>query len=409
MTKPSPQTRTSKVTPTKATKTTRASDPKARSGATRAKAEVAVLRAGTPRVATVDRREQIVGVALELLAETSIESLTTRDLATALGLSQPALFRHFKNREALLVGVVEHARAQLEKTAVAIFSAGGAAVGQLEALGVSLLAHAERQPGLPRLLFASTTESAGEVREALRGVVAMQASVVAELVRQGQREGEIDPGLDAGAAATLFVGMLQGLILRWEMGGRDEALAERFQPVFEVWLRGAMPRGEHAAGEVAPASSERARAKASSVVALDVRPLLERGDEPLGAIVGALDGLPKAGVLVVEAPFRPAPLITLLKRRGHAVQVEALGAQHWLVEVVAGGEPDVEDLRDLDAATVAERLGAVAGALEADAVFIARVRGGVPRGLGALLKRRDVKVDALERSDGVTVVRLSRG
>jgi hypothetical protein len=170
-----------------------------------------------------------------------------------------------------------------------------------------------------------------------------------------------------------------------------------------------MPRGEHAAGEVAPASSERARAKASSVVALDVRPLLERGDEPLGAIVGALDGLPKAGVLVVEAPFRPAPLITLLKRRGHAVQVEALSAQHWLVEVVAGGEPDVEDLRDLDAATVAERLGAVAGALEADAVFIARVRGGVPRGLGALLKRRDVKVDALERSDGVTVVRLSRG
>lgn len=373
------------------------------------RAKMALTRGATPRIATVDRREQIVSVALELLAQTSIESLTTRDLATAMGLTQPALFRHFRNREALLVGVVEHARAQLEKTAVAIFSAGGRAVEQLSELGAALLEHAERQPGLPRLLFASTTESAGEVREALRGVVAMQQSVVAELVRQGQREGEIDRAIDAGAAATLFVGMLQGLILRWEMGGRGEALAAKLTPVFAVWLRGAMPRegdggvaATQVGGDAGPGVAR------GAIVALDVRPLLERGVEPLGVILEALDGLPKAGVLVVEAPFRPAPLITLLKRRGHAVQVEALGAQHWILEVVVGGEPDVEDLRDLEAAAVVERLGAAA-ALEAEAVFIARVRGGVPRGLGALLKRRDVKVDSLERSDGVTVVRLSRG
>jgi len=372
------------------------------------------IRVGTPRVATMDRREQIAAMALELLARTSIEALTTRDLASALGLTQPALFRHFKNREALLVGVVEHARAQLEKTAVAIFSAGGRAVEQLLELGAALLGHAERQPGLPRLLFASTTESAGEVREALRGVVAMQSLVVAELVRQGQREGEIDRAIDAGAAATLFVGMIQGLILRWEMSGRGEPLASRLEPVFAVWLRGAMPRegvdagvaGIQVGGDDVRGAGAAAR---GAIAALDVRPLLERGVEPLGVILEALDGLPRAGVLVVVAPFRPAPLITLLKRRGHAVQVEALGAQHWILEVVVGGEPDVEDLRDLEAAAVVERLGVAAGALEADAVFVARVRGGVPRGLGALLKRRDVKVDALERSDGVTVVRLSRG
>lgn len=47
-------------------------------------------------------REQIVDAALELLEETGIDGLTTRLIAQRLGVQQPALYWHFKNKRALL-------------------------------------------------------------------------------------------------------------------------------------------------------------------------------------------------------------------------------------------------------------------------------------------------------------------
>jgi TetR/AcrR family transcriptional regulator, tetracycline repressor protein len=47
-------------------------------------------------------KDKIVAVALDLLAETGLEGLTTRALAQRLGVKQPALYWHFKDRRALL-------------------------------------------------------------------------------------------------------------------------------------------------------------------------------------------------------------------------------------------------------------------------------------------------------------------
>lgn len=47
-------------------------------------------------------RDQIVAAALELLDERGLDGLTTRALADRLGVRQPALYWHFKDRQALL-------------------------------------------------------------------------------------------------------------------------------------------------------------------------------------------------------------------------------------------------------------------------------------------------------------------
>lgn len=49
---------------------------------------------------------------------------------------------------------------------------------------------------------------------------------------------------------------------------------------------------------------------------LDARPLLAAGEEPFGAIMGRLRELRPGEVLVVQAPFEPAPLIRLMGERG---------------------------------------------------------------------------------------------
>ena len=64
---------------------------------------------------------------------------------------------------------------------------------------------------------------------------------------------------------------------------------------------------------------------------LDVRPLLQRGEEPLPAILQRVEGLPWDEGVIIIAPFLPSPLIELLGSRGFRSKVERGDAGSWVV------------------------------------------------------------------------------
>ena len=355
----------------------------------------------TPRIPTAERREQIAATALRMLAETSVDALTTRDLAAALDVTQPALFRHFANREALLVGVVEHARQELERLASPIVATEAPAIGRLRSLARAILVYAEDNPGLPRLLFSSATSPETSLRKAIRDVVAMQRAFAAELIRQGQAEGTLDPDLDPGLAATMFVGLIQGLVLRWELGERGDSLVDPLGTMFRMWLEGAAAK----AGDATPRFNVRPAPRARATQAfetVDARRLLDEGRDPLAAVGTALERLAPGAVLTVEAPFRPKPLIALLEQRGHTVTVESLAADHWLVEVVVGGVTAIDDARALGLEAAEARVREALATLAPGAVYLARV-GAFTSSLQRLVRGRG---EVRERPGGGALVRV---
>src|SRR5690554_4381106 len=54
------------------------------------------------------------------------------------------------------------------------------------------------------------------------------------------------------------------------------------------------------------------------IVALDVRPFFERGEEPFAAIMQAVDRLGAGEVLELTVPFEPLPLFGVLRQKGFA-------------------------------------------------------------------------------------------
>jgi hypothetical protein len=66
-------------------------------------------------------------------------------------------------------------------------------------------------------------------------------------------------------------------------------------------------------------------------VALDVRPILAEGGEPLGAIMRLAATVPPGGLLILDAPFDPAPLRRVLGNKGFEAYRRALAPDHWRV------------------------------------------------------------------------------
>lgn len=68
-----------------------------------------------------------------------------------------------------------------------------------------------------------------------------------------------------------------------------------------------------------------------SEISLDVRPLLAAGQEPFSVIMETVSRVEPGGVLVLDAPFDPAPLRRLLGNKGFACEMEQLADGHFRV------------------------------------------------------------------------------
>src|SRR5262245_12797549 len=62
----------------------------------------------TSRMASDERRDQILHVAMRLFAERGFRGTTTKEIAQAAGVSEAMVFRHFANKDELYHAIIDH-------------------------------------------------------------------------------------------------------------------------------------------------------------------------------------------------------------------------------------------------------------------------------------------------------------
>ena len=53
------------------------------------------------------RQDEILDIALNLLADGGVKNLTMKRIAESIGVSEPAVYRHFKNKTEIVKGIIE--------------------------------------------------------------------------------------------------------------------------------------------------------------------------------------------------------------------------------------------------------------------------------------------------------------
>ena len=113
--------------------------------------------AGTKPVAAYhhgDLRAALIAEAREVLETTAPEAVTLKSLALRLGVSQPAPYRHFESREALLAAVAADGFERF-RTALSVAAASGPPEDAFERSCLAYIAFGQANMGVYRLMFAS--------------------------------------------------------------------------------------------------------------------------------------------------------------------------------------------------------------------------------------------------------------
>ena len=186
-----------------------------------------------------ERRAATVEAVVALAATQNPSEISTTAIAQHMQLTQGALFRHFANKDAILLAVMEWVAEQL---LARIDQAAEAATSPRAALQAVFMAHVNfvaAHPGVPRIIF-SELQRAGETppKHAVQQLVGSYGARLHRLITQGQAQGELHADLDVPAAVTLFIGTVQGLVMQSLITGDMARMCSDAQRVFAIYQRG---------------------------------------------------------------------------------------------------------------------------------------------------------------------------
>lgn len=185
-----------------------------------------------------ERRALSVQTVLQLAASRNPSDITTEAIAAKMGLTQAALFRHFPTKNELWQEVLLWTTSELF---AAVQRAASVATSPLDALERIYQTHAAfvaRHPGVPRVLFAELQNpEESEARRIVRDMLTRYASLLKDIITEGAKQGEIDSAVDAGAAATMFIGTLQGQVIQAMIIGESPMLPEHACRQFKLLRR----------------------------------------------------------------------------------------------------------------------------------------------------------------------------
>jgi len=195
------------------------------------------------RMGAEERQEEIVQVAINLAAKAGAESVTTQDMADAMGLTQGAIFRHFPTKDDIWLAAINWVRRRLMSV---VEAAAARSENPLEALEGMFLAHVSfiaKHPAIPRLVFSDyLLRRDTRLKQLIQEIITGYEFRIAGLLGQAKAAGLARPDLDEGSAATLFIGMIQGLVLQSNIFSGRRSLLDEAKKVFPIYLNGIRSR-----------------------------------------------------------------------------------------------------------------------------------------------------------------------
>lgn len=179
-----------------------------------------------------ERREEILAHALRLISEAGVHNVSTRQIAQAVGISQPTLYAYFPNRHALIGEVGSRAFTALAARMRDALAAEGSAEDRLKTVARNYISFGLEQPDAYRVAFmieaGSDEEKGGDDPVLAAGVetFAIHRQCVADYLTGARSEAEVT--LIAQSMWASLHGLVSLLIARSGFPWEDrEQLIER--------------------------------------------------------------------------------------------------------------------------------------------------------------------------------------
>ena len=178
------------------------------------------------RQSTSERQLQIIEATQNLITSKGMEFVTIDAIAEKVGLTEGAIYKHFRSKREILTLLIDSIEQNLMETLVNSKQVGDSSLDHLGRILVAHLNDVEDRRAVSFIIIYEAKAFDGIfMSDRVSLMLNNYLDFIKNVVDEGIKDRSIRPDVDIGAAANTFLGMIQIVATLWSL----DAYAESFK------------------------------------------------------------------------------------------------------------------------------------------------------------------------------------
>ncbi len=165
------------------------------------------------------RQQQIIETAIKIIATNGIQNLTTKNLANEIGISEPALYRHFNNKLEILKAVIAYFKIKMQPASAKLNKSANS-LNNIEKFMLEHLKIISQNPDFAKVIFSEANfQNEENLILKMNNMMNQSHKILETIVRSGQQKNEIRSDISSLSIIRMVIGAMRLLITQWSMSG----------------------------------------------------------------------------------------------------------------------------------------------------------------------------------------------
>ena len=186
-----------------------------------------------------ERQIEIMEAATKRIDQFGIQELTIKNLAADLHLSEAALYRHFKSKNEILLGLLTYFILEMkERLSLIIENEKESPSELLRQLFESQLSTFVKKPAIVSVIFSEGIfQFNKELSEKVSSMMAVMQENIKGLIVRGQNDGLYSKLMGPETLTTIIMGSMRMVVLKWKLSGNKSDLVNDGKSVLNGLLK----------------------------------------------------------------------------------------------------------------------------------------------------------------------------
>ena len=173
-----------------------------------------------------ERQIEIIEATAKRIDEHGIQDLTIKTLAADLNLSEAALYRHFKSKNEILLGLLTYFIEEMKDRLDLILSNKNRNPSELlKDLFDSQLKTFVQKPSVVSVIFSeSIFQFNKELSSTVTSMMELMQNHIESVVKKGQANGSFSKIVGVETTTTIIMGGMRITVLKWKLSGHKSDL-----------------------------------------------------------------------------------------------------------------------------------------------------------------------------------------
>lgn len=185
-----------------------------------------------------DRQAEILVVALELIGTKGIQGLTIKNISKEIGISEPAIYRHFASKSDIILGVLNNFKEMATMLSEIVENYNAAPNEKLDFLFSRMLDLFTQTPSMVSVIFSEEIFRNDEMlKSKINETVTLHTNTIESIILKGQNEKYIRTDIDKSELALLTMGSFRLLVKKWELNNHNFDLQKEGKKLIGIWKK----------------------------------------------------------------------------------------------------------------------------------------------------------------------------